>query len=258
MMADCPICGKKFVVHWPELWNRKRGPTYYCSWQCYDVSLTRDKQLLDDVMRKKRKDLITMKYNKRVTREQKEKAVQISTTGGDPVAYLDSCGIADAKKCWNKIKSRLRQIDPEQGAKIPDFRGKTMTAKEPKTAGDAMVAMKEAADTFFGQCEDMGLKLDTPKPIDGGECEKIETPESNKLKVAVIGKPETAGELKRETRYTVTAIKYPEIGEFYYDRKYNSIDWRTPEGDEVSMSPTAWKILQHDLKEIMTVLGVEL
>ncbi len=105
------------------------------------------------------------------------------------------------------------------------------------------------------------IKLDGPLRIETPEAKKVEvveTPESNKLKVAVIGKPETAGELKRETRYTVTAIKYPEIGEFYYDRKYNSIDWRTPEGDEVSMSPTAWKILQHDLKEIMTVLGVKL
>lgn len=74
---------------------------------------------------------------------------------------------------------------------------------------------------------------------------------------AVNGKPETAGPIKRMKRYTVTAIKYPEIGEFYYDRKYNAIDWRTAEGEEVSMSPTGWKLLLQDLPEIFEALGVE-
>ena len=89
---------------------------------------------------------------------------------------------------------------------------------------------------------------------------RIETPEPEKVKVAVVTPegPKDAGDLIRENRYTVTAISYPEIGEFYHDRKFNSIDWRTTEGDEVSMSPTGWKTLAKDLPEIMKVLGVEL
>ena len=184
----------------------------------------------------------------KITPDMRKKAAEIAISGGSPLEYLKKCGSKNPSASWQYIRQTLEKNDPETFAKLPD--------RLPKTAGDAMIAMKEAADNFFSQCEDMGLKLDTPKPIDGGEWEKMETPESNKLNVAVIGKPETAGELKREMRYTVTAIKYPEIGEFYYDRKYNSIDWRTPEGDEVSMSPTGWKLLLQDLPEIFQALGV--
>ena len=178
LKAYCPVCGKFFVTMWREHWIYRRGDTYYCSWNCLDVDITKDLKLMHEVQRKRRE-----------------------------------------RKMYNKLKK--------------DDTPAKKSGPKPKS-------------------------VESPEPVSGGEWEKMETPESNKLKVAVIGKPETAGELKREARYTVTAIKYPEIGEFYYDRKYNSIDWRTPEGDEVSMSPTAWNILQNDLKEIMTVLGVEL
>ena len=250
MITNCPVCGKLTCIHWPEHWVYRRVSVYYCSENCLQIDLFRDMNMIHQVMRKRRGNIIMRK----ITLEQKKKAVEIAISGGSPFSFLKQCGSSAPDKTWYAIKAALKKTDPETYAKIQDFRKKR---DEPKTAAEAMTGMKDAADEFFGKCKEMGLKLDTSKPIDGGEWEKMETPESNKLKVAVIGKPETAGELKRETRYIVTAIKYPEIGEFYYDRKYNSIDWRTPEGEEVSMSPTAWKILQHDLKEIMTVLGVE-
>ena len=239
MTAKCRVCGKEFTVLYPQLYVYKRGTgngvRFFCSYSCT--------RIFD------RKDCEKMK----VTLENKKKAVQIAIDGGNPLKYLEECGAKSPSGTWYHIKKDLKAKDPDRYMELPE---KYRPAAE-VTAAEAMQGMKDAADDFFGACDGMGLKVDEPKPIDGGEWEKMETPESNKLKVAVIGKPETAGKLKLETRYTVTAIKYPEIGEFYYDRKYNSIDWRTPEGDEVSMSPTAWKILQHDLKEIMTVLGVE-
>ena len=86
---------------------------------------------------------------------------------------------------------------------------------------------------------------------------RIETKEPERVIVAAVNeKPETAGPIKRMKRYSVTAIRYPEIGEFYYDQKYNQIDWRTSEGDEVSMDPTGWKLLLQDLPEIFEALGV--
>ena len=93
------------------------------------------------------------------------------------------------------------------------------------------------------------VKVDGPLRIETEEPEKV-------IVAAVDGKPETAGYVKRVKRYSVTAIRYPEIGEFYYDQKYNMIDWRTAEGDEVSMSPTGWKLLMQDLPEIFEALGV--
>ena len=103
---------------------------------------------------------------------------------------------------------------------------------------DAMTGMQDAADKFFGTCADMGLKTNTE---DDAEAKTFTD----------------FGKVIREERYTVTAIRYQEIGEFYYDHKYNAIDWRTAEGEEISMSPTGWKILIRDLPEVMKVLGVE-
>ena len=42
MMAVCPECGNKHVVIWPELNPFRRGDEYYCSSNCYEVSVNRD------------------------------------------------------------------------------------------------------------------------------------------------------------------------------------------------------------------------
>ena len=234
MTTKCPVCGKKFVILYPHLYVYRRGSgkwlKYFCSYTC--------------VREFDRKD-IKMK----LTLEHKKKAVEIALDGGSPIRYLESCGSANAGASWAYIKKCLQKKDPETYEKLP-AKYKPVAKKEknpvetPETPAVSAEYVKKAI------MEIPQVKVDGPL--------RIETPESNRLKVAVIGKPETAGELKRETRYTVTAIRYPDIGEFYYDRKYNTIDWRTVEGDEVSMHPTGWKILMQDLKEIMTVLGVEM
>lgn len=58
-------------------------------------------------------------------------------------------------------------------------------------------------------------------------------------------------------RTTVTAIRVDGLGEFYYDQKYKSIDWRTEGGDEVSMGPAWWMQLVEDLPKILEKLGVD-
>ena len=67
--------------------------------------------------------------------------------------------------------------------------------------------------------------------------------------------PEKPGKVFRP--YPVTGIR-TDYGEFYFDRKYNSLDWRTEEGDEVSMSPIAWKNMADELPDILAALGVSL
>ena len=46
------------------------------------------------------------------------------------------------------------------------------------------------------------------------------------------------------------------FGEFYYDQKFNSIDWRTEEGDEISLPPIGWKNLMQEMPDILKALGV--
>ena len=77
---------------------------------------------------------------------------------------------------------------------------------------------------------------------------KIETPETGNVEV-VCTMP--------NLEYEVSAIRTEEFGEFYYDKKFNSIDWRTAEGDEISLHPLGWKNLMNQLPEILRVLGVE-
>lgn len=55
----------------------------------------------------------------------------------------------------------------------------------------------------------------------------------------------------------ITAVRHKNYGEFYRDHDHNCIDWRTPGGDEMSLSVDAWKKLIRDLPEIIRQLGVE-
>ena len=65
--------------------------------------------------------------------------------------------------------------------------------------------------------------------------------------------PEVAPEFELE----VTAVRHKNYGEFYRDHDHNCIDWRTPCGDEMSLSVDAWKKLTRDLAGIIRQLGVE-
>ena len=55
-----------------------------------------------------------------------------------------------------------------------------------------------------------------------------------------------------------TAIRHPKYGEFYHDVDHNCIDWRAPDGDEMTMDLVGWKNLSRDLPKILKKLGVVL
>lgn len=77
----------------------------------------------------------------------------------------------------------------------------------------------------------------------------VETPEPEKIKVV---------NTEPDMDYEVSAIRIKEFGEFYYDKKFNSIDWRTPDGDELGLPPQGWKNLMEQLPKILSLLGVEM
>lgn len=263
MMAICPVCGRMKCIHWPEHWVYRRGGTYYCGEQCMDTDLYRDMQLLNKVKRR-RKGMTLM--SQKITLEMKKKAVEIAISGKSPLPYLKNCGSTAPDKTWYAIKAVLKEKDPETYAKIPDFRQKT------KTAGEAMEVMKNAADVFFGRCEDMGLNLGkdepeaTPPTVKLTGPIRIETPEGKNVHVIEVPEKKPDDEIKKPLdrivgpchidKFLITAIKHPELGEFYYDKKFQKVDWRTPEGDEISMSPAAWYNLLKDLPHVLRILGV--
>lgn len=68
----------------------------------------------------------------------------------------------------------------------------------------------------------------------------------------VYGEPEKPAEEK----WTVTAIRSDEWGEFYFDEKHRCIDWRHPGGEEISLPLADWVRLPEVIPQILTMLGV--
>ena len=168
-----------------------------------------------------------------VTDELREAAINAALSGGSPCAVLRAAGCKNPSGVWFNIKKKLEQEHPEIAGKI------TKAKPGPKkqlqleagadydiSVKDAMDNMQDAADEFFGKCEDMGLKV--------------------------------SAEVEPMGPYEISAIRHKNYGEFYRDIDHNCIDWRTPEGDEVSLSVSGWKGLTGELPRIMRMLGVEL
>ena len=92
------------------------------------------------------------------------------------------------------------------------------------------------------------VKVDGPIRIQTEEPEKIEVVEpKNPTRI-----------IRKMFGFEVSAIRDEVFGEFYYDIKYNRIDWRSPEGEEVSLSPSAWQALSQKIPAVLNALGVKL
>lgn len=57
--------------------------------------------------------------------------------------------------------------------------------------------------------------------------------------------------------WQTTAVRNARMGEFYFDSKYRTIDWRSPEGEEISLVPEDWKKLAVLIPKMLYVLGAE-
>ena len=128
----CPVCGKRFTVLWPHLWGYKRKNAaklnFYCSWKCLRAN---EIKAVENQM--ERKHIIT--------KEIKEKAVQLAMNGEDPKPYLKECGCSDPVKAWGNIKQRIKKEDPNKYAELMQ---KTKTIKASEIV-EAMIKSPEAA-----------------------------------------------------------------------------------------------------------------
>lgn len=176
---------------------------------------------------------------KKLTTEQMV-VVDTALAGGNPIAVLKEQGSKNASAAWFYIKKKLQEEDPEKYEQLTKERldkgmpkkigpdGKEYEKLELEAGGNYQlsVAPEQTTETRISQ-DAVGLKIDqTKSPVFFGEFE-------------------------------VTAVRHPEFGEFYFDQKFNRIDWRNPEGDEVSFAPGSWKRLTEALPQIMGILGVK-
>lgn len=211
-MKVCPICGRNRVIFWPEHWVYRRGSTYYCSENCMDISIIRDTKLLNEIGKRRRKELIDMSDTRRYLKPN-ERAAALKTyeeKGKEAaIIYLRRIEIPNPEKCLKNLLQRFKGNTPEEIATV---------------------------------------KVEGPLKIETKEPEKIEVIE-----------PENPTRIIRKMfGFEVSAIRDDVMGEFYYDIKYNRIDWRSPDGTEVSLSPTAWKEFSEKIPSVLNALGVKL
>jgi hypothetical protein len=210
----CPVCHKTFIVPNKRSWAYKKMSQLICSWTC--LRALEMKKGEDKGMRAK------------VPEETKQEALRIAIAGGNPIEALEPY-TRNPKAMWWAIKAKVKETDPETYAKLPDLRNMRKPAKEekPVTAADAMAACQDAADTFFGQCRDMGLLKDQP------------------------------AESEPEMEYKVTGIR-TELGNFQYYKKTGFIDWTPNDGnDTASLNLDEWKQFINDWPKVLKALGVK-
>lgn len=231
MMVNCPVCGKLTCIHWPEHWVYKRGKTYYCSEQCLDVSVVRDTKTLTELHRR-RKELVAMANGRRYIKpEERDEALELYKDSGKQAAvdYLTKIGIPNPEKCLKNLLARFKDTAPAATVKV-----------------------------------DGPLKIETDKPEDI----KINlTPEGRKIVGRIIREAEKPLGFREDPEkkksvplqydgYTVRCIE-GKYGKFYWDYEYNRLDWTSPEGEEVSLSPEGWKTFCTEIMpKVMAILGV--
>ena len=231
VICICPVCDKRFEVLWPHMWAYKIGSQSVCSWKCIREN------------EKQKEGVKEVSGKSKVPVEAKKKAIQAALDGNDPYEYLKPY-TENPKAMWTYIKTMVKQKDPELYAKIPDLRDlkkvkqkwQDAIAQVPEpTLGDAMTGMKEAADEFFGVCEEMGVKTDTP--------------EEPKICQPIVYDGMTVREVEGGFgRYRRSDVH----GSIYVDFEY------TDGCDTISLTVEQWRGFRKELERAAAILGVEL
>lgn len=226
----CPVCHKVFIVPSKSKWAYRKMSQLICSWTC--LRALEMKKGEDKGMKAKVPD------------EVKQEAIRAAVAGKNPIETLEPY-TRNPKAMWWAIKAKVKETDPETYAKLPDLRNMRKPAKEekPVTAADAMAACQEAADTFFGQCQEMGLLKDQPKTVQITEF--VDLPDITPMN------------LLNGMAYTVTGIR-TELGNFQYFKKTGFIDWTPNDGnDTASLNLDEWRQFINDWPKVLKVLGVK-
>lgn len=159
--------------------------------------------------------------------------------------------------CW--ICDSTRQERERKGYKMARMRKDGTPAKKPgpKAKKELNIGKDEVKATPPTVKLDGAIRIETPE---AHNVDIVETPEEPKQVIELHGIDTDIVAMNKQCNFddrcTVSAIRVKDLGEFYYDKKFTSIDWRTPAGDEVSLGPAWWVQLSEDLPFILKKLGV--
>lgn len=227
MITNCPICRRMIVIHWPQHWVYRRGPSYYCGDQCMTVAIVKDQKLLNAAKRIRS----ARKMNGKITLEMKKKAAEIAISGGSPLKYLKECGAKNPSASWQYIRKTLEKTDPDTFAKLPD--------KLPKIS-------QETPDTV------PTVKVDGPLRIETKEADRVEVVKTPVLP-EVLQPAMIDGMLVREVSGIFGRYRYTDSTSAVY------IDFEAPDNmDVLSLTVEQWQKFREEQVKAAKILGVKL
>lgn len=197
------------------------------------------------------------KLSRKITLEQKKKAVQIAIEGGDVLEYLRQLGSKNPSGLWWTIKNDVKAADPELYSKIPRLDGKKPAEKqeadpqEEKTQ-DLPKVPEEVAEEVLEKMARQAQKIakrekDVPELPKDAEPIPVEEVKKRLAASPVMVVP--AG-------FMVTSIRGT-FGEWHLDQKHDSLDFRGAEGEEICFRPQAWEAFMDEIRSVMQILGVK-
>lgn len=213
-----------------------------------------------------------MKRNK-LTLEQKKKAMEIYQAGGDATGYLKECGQKNpyaALEYLKKSTAKKGKATVETAVALPaEARPKkpvpvnggewekpeTPETPEEPTLADAMQGMQDAADRFFGACEEASVTM-TAQEVSNKEIEGIPASidlESGKVTTERMERPALTGSFRIRTvegRFgTYDVVKCDDGPVLCFNNE---------KGDEVQMSAAKWPDFMSEVVQAARILGVAL
>lgn len=183
---------------------------------------------------------------RKVTLEDKKKAVEIALGGGNPLKFLKECGVANPSASWAYIKKTLKEVDPEKYAMLPS----RANAAEPE-------CWKPKVTTCCAPAAPSGVEVPDELPE-----EHLEMPASDLTIPAdkLITREDVQDSVWKPVNYDgfdVMALKSPDTGfRFTSDPRYGMMTWNTVSGDEVSLTAEEWHNLAAELPKALQIFGI--
>lgn len=188
---------------------------------------------------------------RKVTLEDKKKAVEIAMSGGNPLKFLKECGVANPSASWAYIKKTLKEVDPEKYARLPS----RANAAEPECWKP-----KEAVTTCCAPARPSGVEVPEEWPEEEPEKpEVVLTIKSEDLTREIDETPHVSSITKpvNYDGFEVMALKSPATGfRFTSDPRYGTMTWNTVSGDEVSLTAEEWHNLAAELPKALQIFGI--
>jgi len=169
-----------------------------------------------------------------MTKDQENEAVKIALDGGDPLTFLEKCGIENPSQKWYDIKTAVKETDPDTFAKLPL----------------RIQRKKEPAELKKAEIPEKPLPVQDLKLQPGGNYRiSVETPEAPKICKPVI----YDGMIIREVESLFGRLRRSDVhGSIYLD--FEPTDF----ADVLSYTVDQWRSFFRDLKDCAAILGVEL